>query len=588
MPIDPNCPKRAAIVACESHALVLGGPGSGKTTVALRKAVARIRQGLASGQKVLFLSFSRAAVARVLDAAKMEVAKQDLALVSVETFHAFFWRLLKPHGYLLGAPRKLSILLPHDEAVLRDGIREEDAGWADWLQARDQLFWEKGRVAFDLFATNVAVLLDRCKYLPSLIGATHPLIIVDEAQDTGTDAWRCVELLARHSQVLCLADLDQQIFDFLPGVGPGRVDDIRKALKPVEVDLGSDNGRSPDSEILAFANDILTNRPRGAPYKGVQVITYNPKGVNWNVLLRRGIKAIFDAATAQGKEAPKTIAVLTDTSGNALNASKALSAIGDANKGKAVAHKLHFNEAEALLSARMVAFLLEPKKETERDANVATCMELIADARKATGTGKVDVTTMRRQSVDLRAGKVSRATIIGALRSVLTILQEQGLTGDPVADWLTVKRALRNTGHKDLLRVVQQLDYLIAFQRGDRISAGLADEWLREAAYTKARDVLDLALAQDQLLDATHGLEGWHVMNVHKAKGKQFDGVILVRQARFSGLKPESSFIWRDDVAPFSTSRKILRVGVSRARDHLVVLDPIWPACPLLNGHKFT
>lgn len=124
MPIDPDCPKRAAIVACETHALVLGGPGSGKTTVALRKAVARIKKGLTPGQTVLFLSFSRAAVARVLDAAKIEVAKQDLGLLSVETFHAFFWRLLKPHGYLLGAPRALSILLPQDEKSLRGGIDE--------------------------------------------------------------------------------------------------------------------------------------------------------------------------------------------------------------------------------------------------------------------------------------------------------------------------------------------------------------------------------------------------------------------------------------------------------------------------------
>ncbi|VDO09279.1 unnamed protein product, partial [Brugia timori] len=316
----------------------------GKTTVALRKAVARIGQGLQSGQTVLFLSFSRAAVARVLDAAKMDVSYEHLGLLSVETFHAFFWRLLKPHGYLLGAPRRLSILLPHDEAALRGGIGEEDAQWADWLHAREQLFWEQGRVAFDLFAPKAAELLERCGHLVRLIGAAHPLIIVDEAQDTGTHAWRCVELLAPHAQVLCLADLDQQIYDFLPGVGPERVSEIREALDPFEQDLGSDNGRSPDTEILAFANDILTNRPRGAPYRGVERISYNPKMVNWNQLLRRGIKAIFDAAAASGKEPPKSIAVLADTGRNALGASKALSALGEANKGKAVAHKLHFDE----------------------------------------------------------------------------------------------------------------------------------------------------------------------------------------------------------------------------------------------------
>ena len=587
MPIDPNCPKRAAIVACETHALVLGGPGSGKTTVALRKAVARIKKGLTPGQTVLFLSFSRAAVARVLDAAKIEVAKHDLGLLSVETFHAFFWGVLKPHGYLLGAPRALSILLPQDERALRGGIDEEDQGWAEWLALRDKLFWEHGRVAFDLFAPHAAALLERCHHLPRLIGAAHPLIIVDEAQDTGTHAWRCVELLAPHCQVLCLADLDQQIYDFLPGVGPERVAEIRKALAPYEEDLGSDNGRSPDSEILAFANDILTNRPRGAPYKGVQSIRYNPKGLNWNVLFRRGIKTIFDTAAAQGKEAPKTIAVLTDTGGNALSASKALSALGDANKGKVIPHKLHFDEAEALLTARMVAFLLEPEKDADQDADVATCMDLLANARKSTGTGKVEVATMLKQSLDLRSGKLPKASIVGALRQVVAMLREQGFTGNPAVDWTTVKRALWNTGHKDLVRAVQQLDYLVAFQRGDRISAGLSEEWLRDGAYTRAREALDLALAQDQLLDGTQAWTGLHVMNVHKAKGKQFDGVIMVRQARFSGTGPESSFVWRGDSAPYPKSRKIVRVGASRAREYLVIFDPIWPVCPLLKGHKF-
>jgi superfamily I DNA/RNA helicase len=60
---------RESVLACDGHALVIGGPGSGKTTLALRKA--RIRAGVVPGQTVLFLSFSRAAVTRVLDAAKL-------------------------------------------------------------------------------------------------------------------------------------------------------------------------------------------------------------------------------------------------------------------------------------------------------------------------------------------------------------------------------------------------------------------------------------------------------------------------------------------------------------------------------------
>jgi len=51
---------REQILSAEGHVLVLGGAGSGKTTVALHAAAHRIAAGLMPGQCVLFLSFSRA------------------------------------------------------------------------------------------------------------------------------------------------------------------------------------------------------------------------------------------------------------------------------------------------------------------------------------------------------------------------------------------------------------------------------------------------------------------------------------------------------------------------------------------------
>ncbi len=75
-------------------------------------------------------------------------------------------------------------------------------------------------------------------------------------------------------------------------------------------------------------------------------------------------------------------------------------------------------------------------------------------------------------------------------------------------------------------------------------------------------------------------------MNVHKAKGKQSDGVIVVREARRTTTGVESSFVWRGDAAPYPKSRRLLRVGITRARAHTFMLDPQWPPCPLSKGHK--
>jgi ATP-dependent DNA helicase UvrD/PcrA len=83
---------------------------------------------------------------------------------------------------------------------------------------------------------------------------------VDEAQDTNPDAWRCIEMPSAYTQIVCLADLEQQIFDHLPGIGPERIEAIKNALNPLPIELGTQNHRSPNSEIvlIRFAGPART------------------------------------------------------------------------------------------------------------------------------------------------------------------------------------------------------------------------------------------------------------------------------------------------------------------------------------------
>jgi DNA helicase-2/ATP-dependent DNA helicase PcrA len=142
------------------------------------------------------------------------------------------------------------------------------------------------------------------------------LIIVDEAQDTGPDAWRCIELLATETQIICLADLEQQIFDHLPGIGPERIEAIKSALHPLEIGLGSENMRSPGSEIAEFGRDILSGNVRTGGYKGVSTLSYNPSS-DLGPTMRRALgclkpsvirlnPAIRDRVKSGHREWPKT------------------------------------------------------------------------------------------------------------------------------------------------------------------------------------------------------------------------------------------------------------------------------------------
>jgi DNA helicase-2/ATP-dependent DNA helicase PcrA len=57
-------------------------------------------------------------------------------------------------------------------------------------------------------------------------------------------------------------------------------------------------------------------------------------------------------------------------------------------------------------------------------------------------------------------------------------------------------------------------------------------------------------------------------MNMHKSKGKEFDGVVLVEGAFKSGFFNER------EKPPFEPSRRLLRVGLTRARTLVTIVRP--------------
>lgn len=145
---------------------------------------------------------------------------------------------------------------------------------------------------------------------------------------------------------------------------------------------------------------------------------------------------------------------------------------------------------------------------------------------------------------------------------------------------------MRESGQIEISRIAADLDYLIAFNRGKRISANLSAMWIAEGAYVRAREALDAALMEDQLLAGMEDLQGIHVMTIHKSKGEQFDAVIIMREGQRLGANQwRSTLVWRDDLAPYHRSRKILRVEITRAKVHVLMLEPFYPPCPILTPH---
>ncbi|EWS78133.1 AAA family ATPase [Xylella taiwanensis] len=60
------------VIAADGHLLIVGGPGSGKTTISILKAAQIVEKHLWSGQSILFLSFARATISCVVAAIEYE------------------------------------------------------------------------------------------------------------------------------------------------------------------------------------------------------------------------------------------------------------------------------------------------------------------------------------------------------------------------------------------------------------------------------------------------------------------------------------------------------------------------------------
>lgn len=581
-PVAPGgivlCEKRKRILAATGPILVTGGPGSGKTTIALAKARQVIRAGMRPGRAVLFLSFSRAAVARAQEASMTELPPELRAQLSIQTFHSFFWEMLRGYGYLLDAPKRLSILPTHEEKARRNMCVDARR---DWLAERESLFHADGVAAFDLFAPKALALLQGSTRLRELVSSRFPLVVVDEAQDTGEDQWSCIKLLSERSQIMCLADLDQQIYDFRPEVSSERVREILAALKPLVEDFRGENRRSPGTEITAFARDILNGAPRGSGYAGVSYCRFAPKKEHRDKAIRTAVALASKAAGVAKGSRINNLAILTPRNRGVTTISKALS--GDGMK-KRMSHRVEVDEADVLHASRLIAFLLEPRRGADAAlADIADALDLAANVYRARGkrTNLDMATRLATSAEECRANTRPRANSTAARLAVLMeAVRAHKFAGNPRADWTKTQELLADCGASALAAIAGSAEPLMNFQRGGRIAAALTDLWQDGRDYKGAREVLDHVLAEDQLLSGLSDLRGVHVMTIHKAKGKEFDAVVIFDDSIGSPLVRD------DEAAPHPKSRKLLFVGVTRAKHHVLMLCDASKATPLLAGHQ--
>lgn len=555
------CEKRKAVIAQGGHLLVLGGPGSGKTTIALLKAQ-RQSATLKPGQGILFLSFSRAAIRQVLLRCKEILTPAERRAVTVQTYHAFCMEILEAHGRLLHG-RPIRFLYPGEERL------QKSAFDGDWMVERRRLASEQGLYCFDLFAAGAADLLEGCAALRELIADRFPMIIVDEFQDTDDNQWRIVRALAEVTDVFCLADPEQRIFDYRDDIDPRRLDILREDIQVTEFDLGGENHRSPNAGILQFADAVLHNHSPLPATPDIKQVSY------WQNTFAATVHAAviwtFSALRKKGVEHP-SVAVLSRSNSLIADLSVILSETHTYNKQTlpVIEHDVVWDAELSAAAAVVVASILEwptgPAEETlARTLRVIAGYYKLKNAEEPTNAAAEHARKYDEAAAKVATGEGPR---INAAKALVAVYKAGiDLVGEPVADWKAARWVLHDI--PALNELFREARLVRLFRATDSLASGLGERWLALSSYAGASELVKRILEQERLVAAERDPQGCILMNMHKAKGKEFDGVVLVE-----GAFKSSFFDERNEQPPFERSRRLLRVGLTRARTLVTIVRP--------------
>lgn len=567
--LEEPTPLQRRVLETAGDLLVVGVPGTGKTTVALAKAEAFIEQTqLEDYQSVLFLSFSNAAVHRIREAARGGISRYALRRIETTTFHGLCYSILASHRRLVGLQKPFSLLPPEDEASLRSRLEEPDRS-AEFRR----LEVEEGKVRFDRFSTLTITLFDGQPLIAAAYGQAFPLVIVDEYQDTSDEQDEVVQLLTRGGQVIYLGDPDQRIYDYVPGTRPDRLDRTgrRAGVETIRLEV---NHRSGGTDIAQLGRAVLRGERQVARPTCVHVRGFgNTRTSQVDVLKREIVRLEEFLARRLPAGTPKSIAIMARTNAHVQGLSSALLETNDRWQYP-FRHQVLLSPEAVAIAWDAVMVIVEARMTT--DQRTAEVLRSAARLNRL----KVDVESRIRQAERLErwADDVDRGHLSGRAAAAHELRRRvdeftASVTGDPASDCRAAREVLRGLPGDYLDQLTSVLDLRLPAGGIGDLSGALAESYLDRGAYQNARAISEAALLKERMELGSYSRAPRVLMTMHKCKGKQFHAVIIVDAHH----RPHR--LLEGDV---HESRRLLHVAITRASTRTVILTPTYRPCPIL------
>jgi DNA helicase II / ATP-dependent DNA helicase PcrA len=413
---------------------------------------------------------------------------------------------------------------------------------------------------------------------------------LDEFQDTNAEQWRIVQALGRFCTLITLADPEQRIYDFI-GADPERLNHFHETFAPVEVDLSTDNYRSAGTDIALFGNDLLAGNFRQERYNGIDFHLFEPYG---DQAMTAMVTATYAARTRLVKSGRKgwSLAILVPTKKMTRLVSDILR-VPPAGMQE-IRHEAAVELEGAILAAEVIALLMQPGGEGHFEQFIALLRNYFHG--KGGGTpakGDLAAADSIRRACDewaarQAAGREMRNnSILVAMRDVYDQARVLPLTGDPDLDWRALRRLLEDGGCPRLRDLAEEARNIRLLDRGTQLRQELAQDWRDNGSYTNALATTQRAFVHEHFATHVKPETGVVVMNMHKAKGKQFDEVIIFEGwPRFHKGKIVANFDRivrrnaRDEIN--DQARQNFRVSITRGKQRTTILTPKGDPCVLL------
>jgi len=610
---DLNPQQRQAVTAPEGQVLVLAGPGSGKTRVLTRRLAWLIERQNVPAFDIIAVTFTNKA-AREMESRVVTLAQRSLEGIWLGTFHAMCARILRREAAALPFSANFVIFDSADqEALVKRSLRDlhiddkthRPAGihasisaakndlklpsdmprgsYRDEVVAKTYARYQEylqlnNGVDFDDLLLWAARLLAENPSIADKYARRFKNVLVDEFQDTNLAQYELLRhLAAYHKNIFVVGDEDQSIYRWR-GADYRNVQRFEKDYPMCEKILLEQNYRSTQTVLDAARQVIDRNRNRTPKH------LFTDRGGGSKIVQYTAVDDISESAfvvdtiqqyLGSRRASPSDFAVMYRTNAQSRVIEEAFMHAG--LPYRLVGAQKFYGRKEV---KDMICFL----RLVENPSDEVSLLRIIGVPPRGIGDktiGNIQLAAIQNDvsagQVILDLGKFGDASLYWDLigRSAAIVAD----FGAMLAEWQESKAKTSLVSLFD--RIVQDTGYEEYIKED---SDAQNDRWenvleLRRLAYDFQEKGLteflqNLALVADQdtipeeSADETHPKGAVTLLTLHAAKGLEYNQVFII--GLDEGLLPHSRS--RDDPEEMAEERRLLYVGITRARNQLYLL----------------